>query len=71
MKITYHESDDILHIELSPGAIVKDVSLNWNVNVGYTSEGIGEITILDAKHAGYFPLVLDGDTQKILEKKAA
>lgn len=71
MKITYHESDDILHIELRAGAIVKDVSLNWNVNIGYTEGGIGEITILDAKEAGYFPLILDGDTSKILEQKAA
>ncbi len=71
MKITYHESDDILHIELLSGMIVRDVSLNWNVNVGYTSDGVGEITILEAKQAGFFPLILDGDMDKMLERKAA
>jgi len=71
MKITYHEADDILHIELQDGKVVKDVSLNWNVNVGYTDAGVGEITILDAKQAGIFPLILAGDMDKVLEKKAA
>lgn len=71
MKISYHELDDILHIELQTGAIVRDVSLNWNVNVGYTNEGVGEITILDAQQTGLFPLVLDGDTGKMLKQKAA
>jgi uncharacterized protein YuzE len=71
MKIIYHESDDILHIELQAGAIVRDVSLNWNVNVGYSDAGVAEITILDAKQTGLFPLVLEGDTDKLLEKKAA
>ncbi len=71
MKITYHESDDILHIELQAGMIIRDVSLNWNVNVGYTSAGVGEITILDARQAGLFPLILEGDADKMIEKKAA
>ncbi len=71
MKITYHEADDILHIELQAGTIIKDVSLNWNVNVGYTEAGVGEITILDARQAGFFPLTLEGDADKMLERKAA
>jgi uncharacterized protein YuzE len=71
MKITYHETDDILHIELQDGKVIKDVSLNWNVNIGYTETGVGEITILDAKQAGIFPVVFAGDTDKMLEKKAA
>ncbi len=71
MKISCHESDDILHIELQTGAIARDVSLNWNVNVGYTNEGVGEITILDAQQAGLFPWVLDGDMDKLLEKETA
>ena len=49
----YYEDDDILFIEFSKDKVVKDVSLSWNVNVGYTEKGIGEITILDAKKAGY------------------
>lgn len=71
MKITYHESDDILHIELQAGKIVRDVSLNWNVNVGYTDAGVGEITILDARQTGLFPLILDGDADKMLQRRAA
>ncbi len=71
MKISYHESDDILHIELRSGMIVRDVSLNWNVNVGYTDDGVGEITILDAQRAGLLPLILEGDADKMMEKKAA
>lgn len=67
MKISYHETDDILHIELKEGRIVKDVSMNWNVNIGYTESGIGEITILDAMQAGLFPLILEGDTEKMLK----
>lgn len=56
MKIKYDETDDILHIEFSHEPIVKDVSHGWNVNVGYSQKGIAEITILDAKADGYWPL---------------
>jgi hypothetical protein len=30
--------------------------LSWNVNIGYTADGIGEITILDAQKTGMCPL---------------
>lgn len=56
MRIEYDEQDDILHIEFSKEPIVKDVSHGWNVNVGYAANGIAEITILDAKAGGYWPL---------------
>ncbi|CAG0931490.1 MAG: DUF2283 domain-containing protein [Burkholderiales bacterium] len=56
MRIEYDAQDDILHIEFSKEPIVKDVSHGWNVNVGYAANGIAEITILDAKAAGYLPL---------------
>ena len=56
MKIVYYEDDDILFIELTKGEIVRDESLDWNVNIGYTETGIGEITILDAKKNGMYPL---------------
>ena len=56
MRIKYDNQDDILHIEFSKEPIVKDVSHGWNVNVGYAAHGIAEITILDAKAAGYWPL---------------
>ncbi len=56
MRIKYDEQEDILFIEFSKDPIVKDVSHSWNVNVGYSANGIAEITILDAKAAGYWPL---------------
>ena len=36
-------------IEFSSDKISRDVSLNWNVNVGLTKKGVREIVILDAK----------------------
>lgn len=56
MRINYDALDDILVIEFSKEPIVKDVSHGWNVNVGYAANGIAEITILDAKAAGYWPI---------------
>ncbi len=56
MRIKYDEQEDILFIEFSKDPIVKDVSHGWNVNVGYSAKGIAEISILDAKAAGYWPL---------------
>lgn len=55
MRIVYYEEDDILFIEFNKEPIIRDASMNWNVNIGYTQSGIGEITILDAKQAGYYP----------------
>ncbi|ROH87836.1 DUF2283 domain-containing protein [Stagnimonas aquatica] len=57
MKMDYNAQDDVLLIRLAGGAVVRDVSLNWNVNLGMTESGeIAEIEILDAKSAGYLPL---------------
>lgn len=36
--------------------IVKDISYGWNVNVGMTSKGIGQITVLDAKASNLLPI---------------
>ena len=55
MRIVYDAKEDILHIEFSKEPIVKDVSHGWNVNVAYSASGLAEITILDAKEAGYWP----------------
>lgn len=55
MKIEYDRKEDILYIRLTNEEIVEDISYGWNVNVGRTRSGIGEITILDAKAAGYWP----------------
>lgn len=56
MRIKYDDQDDVLHIEFSDAPIVRDVSHGWNVNVGYATNGIAEITILEAKAGGYWPL---------------
>jgi len=36
MKIVYYEEDDTLFIEFIKGQIVRDESLKWNINIGYT-----------------------------------
>jgi uncharacterized protein YuzE len=59
MKIVYYEEDDILFIELSKGSILRDESVSWNINIGYTADGIGEITILDAQKSGIYPLQIE------------
>jgi uncharacterized protein YuzE len=59
MRIVYYEEDDILFVELSKGAILRDESVSWNVNIGYTADGIGEITILDAQKSGVYPLQIE------------
>ena len=59
MKIVYYEEDDILFLELAKGEIVRDESASWNVNIGYTADGIGEITILDARKSGIYPLQIE------------
>jgi uncharacterized protein YuzE len=56
MRIKYDDQDDILHIEFSQDPIVKDVSHGWNINVAYSARGIVEVTILEAKAKGYWPL---------------
>jgi len=56
MRILYDNQDDILHIEFSRSPVVRDVSYGWNVNIGYSAKGIAEITVLDAKAAGYWPI---------------
>ena len=58
MKIDYDEKEDILFIQFNDEAIVKDVSYGWNVNIGMTANGIGQISILEAKASGLLPLQL-------------
>ena len=59
MKIVYYEKDDTLFLEFQKGEIVRDESLNWNINIGYTQDGIGEITILEAQQNGLYPLQIE------------
>jgi hypothetical protein len=56
MKIKYDDRDDVLRVEFSSEPIIRDVSYGWNVNIAYGVKGITEITILDAKANGYWPL---------------
>jgi len=59
MKIVYYEEDDILFIEFSKGKILRDESVGWNINLGYTADGVGEMTILDAQKSGIYPLQIE------------
>jgi uncharacterized protein YuzE len=59
MKILYYEQDDTLFIEFSKNKVVRDESLHWNIHIGYTEDGIGEITILDAEKSGLYPLQME------------
>jgi uncharacterized protein YuzE len=56
MKIDYDEKEDILFIRFTNEPVIKDVSYGWNVNIGMTEHGIGQITILDAKVNGLLPV---------------
>lgn len=59
MRIVYYEEDDILFIEISKGKILRDESVGWNINLGYTADGVGEITILEAQKSGIYPLQIE------------
>ena len=59
MQITYHDSRRHSFIKFNEDKIVRKVSHGWNVNIGYTENGIGEITILDTKADGLLPIVVD------------
>lgn len=59
MNISYDKAEDILYIQFSDEAIIRDESLSWNVHVGYSANGIREITILEANKRGYLPVRLD------------
>lgn len=65
MNIHYYPEDDILFIEFSKDKIIRDESHGWNFNIGYSENGIAEITILEAKEKGFLPL------QNNLEELAA
>ena len=63
MKMSYDPEYDILVIEFKKENIVRDISLNWNVNIGMTAQGIGEIVILDAKKAGMLTIEMNDELQ--------
>ena len=66
MIINYDEKEDILFIKFTEDPVLKDVSYDWNVNIGYTSGGIGQITILDAANYGLMPIQLNSTLQNMV-----
>lgn len=56
MRIEYDAKEDTMLIHISDHPVVRDISYGWNVNVGMTANGIGQITILDAKQDGLLPI---------------
>jgi hypothetical protein len=56
MRIEYDDGEDILHIKFSNSPIVRDVSQGWNISLGFSATGLAEITVLDAKANGYWPI---------------
>ncbi len=59
MEISYDKTEDILFIRFNDAVVIRDISYGWNVNIGMTEQGIGQITILDAKEAGLLPLYVN------------
>lgn len=58
MEISYDEVEDILFIRFNQEPIIRDISYGWHINVGMTENGIGQITILEAKSHNCLPLHL-------------
>ena len=58
MQIDYDDSEDILFIKFNNEAVQKDISYGWNVHVGMTAHGIGQISILNAKADKFLPIRL-------------
>lgn len=59
MRIAHHEKEDTLYIEFNKEPIVRDETANWNMNIGYTENGIGEMTILEAQKSGIYPIQIE------------
>ncbi|ETR65714.1 hypothetical protein MHK_008207 [Candidatus Magnetomorum sp. HK-1] len=66
MFLTYDDQEDILFIKFIDRPVIQDVSYSWNINIGFTDKGIGQITILDAKEYGLMPIEFDTKLQSIL-----
>lgn len=69
MKIHYDKKEDILFIQFNDKPIMRDISYGWNVNMGFTEAGIGQITILDAQADGLLPVELDEDMYGFIYQK--
>lgn len=58
MEISYNEIEDILFICFNHDPIIRDISYGWHINVGMTENGIGQITVLEAKAKNLLPIYL-------------
>lgn len=67
MEISYDEKEDILFIRFSDAPIVQDISYGWNVNIGMTALGIGQITILDARDADVIPIHMSPELSRAVK----
>lgn len=56
MKVKFDAGDDILCIKFSDEPIIREVSHGWHINLAFSTFGLCEITVLDAKKNGYWPI---------------
>ena len=64
MKTIYFPQDDLLEMHFSDKPIARETSQDWNVNVGYATDGsIVELVILDAVKSGFTPFESNGERQ--------
>jgi hypothetical protein len=59
MQILYDSAEDILTLRFSDtdAKIARDTSHGWHINLGFLQNGdLAEITILNAKEQGHWPL---------------
>ena len=59
MEIRYDEEEDVLVLRFTEEPLLKDISYGWNVMIAMSHNGIGQVTILDAKQSGMLPILID------------
>ncbi len=67
MTIKYDREEDVLFLRFNDETVVRDISYGWNIHVGMTETGIGQITVLDAKSAGLLPISLPKEISQLTE----
>lgn len=64
MRATYHPDDDILFLRFNDKLIAREESHGWNLNMAYAADGdVVEMTVLDAKASGLYPIHTDETPQ--------
>ena len=69
MKIDYDEKEDTVVIQFRDEPIIQDISYGWNVTLGMTTEGIGQISLLDAKTDGLLPIQVPKKLLGVIKKQ--